>query len=275
MSGSRHSPADDAAGEDVDHEGHVDEAGPGRHIGEVGNRRVRSCLPLLRRPTRHRRALPLRRDPTDAPDRLPDRHVMTAAAGMITIFGKAFAGSPSRHGSARAPNVDPSLQARSGAISQSLGEACTRFRHAVGPLPAALGAASERSSRAEGPREIPIARARSRRSLTHPAISLYGAFPSIHFFIGSPLPDQEAVALLTDLGRAGDVRELRGVRVEFASGRDTSRHNLVFGGSKTRTMMQLCASAAKLRDDRPILPCGTTAKETRRDPATSNWHPQS
>ena len=29
----RHPPADDAAGEDVDDEGHVDEALPGRHVG--------------------------------------------------------------------------------------------------------------------------------------------------------------------------------------------------------------------------------------------------
>src|SRR3954471_15681262 len=31
----RHPPADDAAGEDVDDEGHVDEALPGRHVGEI------------------------------------------------------------------------------------------------------------------------------------------------------------------------------------------------------------------------------------------------
>jgi len=30
--------------------------------------------------------------------------------------------------------------------------------------------------------------------------------------------------------------------------------------------MQLCASAAKLRDGGPILPFGMKAKETRRDP---------
>ena len=34
---ARHAPADDAAGEDIDHEGRVDEAGPGRRIGEVGH----------------------------------------------------------------------------------------------------------------------------------------------------------------------------------------------------------------------------------------------
>ena len=32
---ARHTPADDAAGEDVDDEGDVDEAGPGRDVGEV------------------------------------------------------------------------------------------------------------------------------------------------------------------------------------------------------------------------------------------------
>src|SRR5260370_25430279 len=37
-------------------------------------------------------------------------------------------------------------------------------------------------------------------------------------------------------------------------------------------MMQLCASAAKLRDGGPILPFGMKAMETHRDPATSNHH---
>ena len=37
-------------------------------------------------------------------------------------------------------------------------------------------------------------------------------------------------------------------------------------------MMQSCASAAKLRSGGPILPFGIEAKETRRDPATSNRH---
>ena len=43
-------------------------------------------------------------------------------------------------------------------------------------------------------------------------------------------------------------------------------------GLRTRTMMQSCASAAKLRSGGPILPFGIKAKETRRDPATSNRH---
>jgi hypothetical protein len=33
--GSRDPPADDAAGEDIDHEGHIDEAGPGRDVGKI------------------------------------------------------------------------------------------------------------------------------------------------------------------------------------------------------------------------------------------------
>src|SRR5512134_2369806 len=32
---TRHAPADDAPGERIDHEGDVDEAGPGRDVGEV------------------------------------------------------------------------------------------------------------------------------------------------------------------------------------------------------------------------------------------------
>ena len=43
------------------------------------------------------------------------------------------------------------------------------------------------------------------------------------------------------------------IRGELARG-GTSRHTLVFGGSiRVQTMMQSCASAAKLRDGRPIL----------------------
>ena len=49
------------------------------------------------------------------------------------------------------------------------------------------------------------------------------------------------------------------IRGETAFGRDQSRHNLVFGGCKNPTMMQPCASAAKLRDGGPILPLGMTA----------------
>jgi hypothetical protein len=44
------------------------------------------------------------------------------------------------------------------------------------------------------------------------------------------------------------------IRGELAIRRETSRHTLVFGGSiRIQTMMQSCASAAKLRDGRPIL----------------------
>ena len=49
------------------------------------------------------------------------------------------------------------------------------------------------------------------------------------------------------------------IRGEPALGRDQSRHNLVFGGCKNPTMMQPCASAAKLRSGGPILPLGMTA----------------
>jgi hypothetical protein len=44
--------------------------------------------------------------------------------------------------------------------------------------------------------------------------------------------------------------------------RRTSHHNLVFGGPReTRTMMQPCASVAKLRNGGPILPFGIAAIE--------------
>ena len=43
VSGSGDAPTNDAAGIGVDHEGDVDEAGPGRDVGEVGDpERVRS-----------------------------------------------------------------------------------------------------------------------------------------------------------------------------------------------------------------------------------------
>ena len=35
MSGARDPPADGSTGEDIDDEGYVDEAGPGRHVGEI------------------------------------------------------------------------------------------------------------------------------------------------------------------------------------------------------------------------------------------------
>ena len=56
------------------------------------------------------------------------------------------------------------------------------------------------------------------------------------------------------------------------AGRGSSRHDLVFGGSRTRTMMHSCASAAKLRGGGPILFPGMKAKGGNRDPATSNRH---
>src|SRR3954462_2927887 len=49
------------------------------------------------------------------------------------------------------------------------------------------------------------------------------------------------------------------IRGELASGRGPSRHNLVFGRSRGGlTMMQSCASAAKLRGGGPILRNGAT-----------------
>ena len=32
-----HSPADDPAGESIEHDGQIQEPGPGRHVGDVGN----------------------------------------------------------------------------------------------------------------------------------------------------------------------------------------------------------------------------------------------
>src|SRR3954454_13755856 len=47
------------------------------------------------------------------------------------------------------------------------------------------------------------------------------------------------------------------IRGELAIGRGSSRHNLVFGRSRgSLTMMQSCASAAKLRGGGPILESG-------------------
>ena len=50
------------------------------------------------------------------------------------------------------------------------------------------------------------------------------------------------------------------IRGEPAFGRGSSRHNLVFGGSKDPTMMQSCASAAELRGGGPILWYGLEAR---------------
>ena len=49
------------------------------------------------------------------------------------------------------------------------------------------------------------------------------------------------------------------IRGELAFRHDQSRRNLVSGGFGTRTMMQPCASVAKLRSSGPILPVGMTA----------------
>jgi hypothetical protein len=56
----RHAPADNAAGEDVDDEGDVDEAAPRRHVGEVGHPQLvgpgrrKLAIDEIRRPLRGR-----------------------------------------------------------------------------------------------------------------------------------------------------------------------------------------------------------------------------
>ena len=62
------------------------------------------------------------------------------------------------------------------------------------------------------------------------------------------------------------------IRGGLPSGADQSRHDLVSGGSRTRTMMHSCASAAKLQGGGPILFPGMKAKGGDRNPATSNRH---
>src|SRR6266478_883015 len=63
------------------------------------------------------------------------------------------------------------------------------------------------------------------------------------------------------------------IRGEPAFGTRFNRATTLYPvGPRTRTMMQSCASAAKLRGGGPILHSGIEAKETRRDPATSNPH---
>src|SRR3984893_69187 len=63
------------------------------------------------------------------------------------------------------------------------------------------------------------------------------------------------------------------IRGEPAFGARFNRATTLYPvGPRTRTMMQSCASAAKLRSRGPLLPFGIEAKETRRDPTTSNHH---
>jgi hypothetical protein len=85
-----------------------------------------------------------------------------------------------------------------------------------------------------------------------------------------PLPGHTLTASSTTVpawcGRDDDQRGAR------FPGADQSRHDLVSGGSRTRTMMHSCASAAKLRGGGPILFPGMKAKGGNRDPATSNRH---
>ena len=55
-------------------------------------------------------------------------------------------------------------------------------------------------------------------------------------------------------------------------GADQSRHNLVFGGSKDPNHDAAMRIGSELRSGGPILHFGIRAKETHRDPATSNRH---
>ena len=61
----------------------------------------------------------------------------------------------------------------------------------------------------------------------------------------------------------------RGARFRARFNRATTLYPV---GPRTRTMMQSCASAAKLRSGGPILPLGVKAKGRLRDTATSNRH---
>ena len=60
-------------------------------------------------------------------------------------------------------------------------------------------------------------------------------------------------------------------RPRWRSDRATTLYSV---GPRTRTMMQSCASAAKLRGGGPILPVGMKAKGASRVTATSNRHRQ-
>src|SRR5262249_6765995 len=59
-----------------------------------------------------------------------------------------------------------------------------------------------------------------------------------------------------------------------ATGADHRATTLYSVGLTTRTMMQSCASAAKLRSGGPILPPRHRSHESPRDSATSNRHPR-
>ena len=78
MGGSGNAPADDATGEDVDYEGHVYEAGPGRHVGEVrhpqGVRMWRLELPIDAVERAGRRGIGYRGANLSAPHDAPQPH---------------------------------------------------------------------------------------------------------------------------------------------------------------------------------------------------------
>ena len=89
---------------------------------------------------------------------------------------------------------------------------------------------------------------------------------------GRPWAHRQAL-LVVELSCPG--RSRRQVRGELAIGRGASRHDLVFGRSAgIRTMMQSCASAAKLRGGGPILHSGLEAMGYHRVTATSDRHRQ-
>ena len=68
---------------------------------------------------------------------------------------------------------------------------------------------------------------------------------------------------------AGRDDDQRGARFRARFNRATTLYPV---GPRTRTMMQSCASAAKLRSGGPILPIGIKAKGQCRGSATSNRH---
>ena len=75
------------------------------------------------------------------------------------------------------------------------------------------------------------------------------------------VPSTAAPSNAVGLGQQDD--DQRGARVRARIYRATTLYSV---GPRTRTMMQSCASAAKLRSGGPILPFGIEAKETVGNP---------
>src|SRR6266852_3050995 len=89
-----------------------------------------------------------------------------------------------------------------------------------------------------------------------------------------PLPGHTLTLRARRHARCGRDDDQRGARFRARINRATTLYSV---GPRTRTMMQPCASAAKLRGGGPILPLGMTAMShlgtpSPRDPATSNRH---